>query len=72
MFPVLVVASVKVTVSRVAVGPAASVRAGVDRRRHRRVSAPAASVPPAADKVTHVCAFDAVQAIEAVPVFVTV
>ena len=34
--------------------------------------APAASVPPAADKVTHVCTFDAVQFIEAVPVFVTV
>jgi hypothetical protein len=34
--------------------------------------APAASVPPAADKVTHVCVFDAVQLIEAVPVFVSV
>jgi hypothetical protein len=36
------------------------------------VVAPAASVPLAADKVTHVCVFDAVQLIEAVPVFVSV
>jgi hypothetical protein len=36
------------------------------------VFAPAASVPPADDKVTHAAAFDAVQFIEAVPVFVTV
>jgi hypothetical protein len=34
--------------------------------------APAASVLPADDKVTHVCPFDAVQAIGAVPVFVSV
>ena len=34
--------------------------------------APAASVPPADDNVTHDCVFVAVQAIEAVPVFVTV
>jgi hypothetical protein len=34
--------------------------------------APAASVPPVADKVTHDCTFDAVQLIEAVPVFVSV
>jgi hypothetical protein len=34
--------------------------------------APAASVPPVTDKVTHVCPFDAVQFIEAVPVFVSV
>jgi hypothetical protein len=34
--------------------------------------APAASVPTAADKVTHDCAFDAVQFIGEVPVFVTV
>jgi hypothetical protein len=33
---------------------------------------PAASVPPADDKVTHDCAFVAVQFIGAVPVFVTV
>jgi hypothetical protein len=36
------------------------------------VLAPAASGPPADDKVTHVCVFVAVQAIEAVPVFVSV
>jgi hypothetical protein len=36
------------------------------------VPAPAASVPPAADKVTHDCTFDAVQFIGAVPVFVSV
>jgi hypothetical protein len=36
------------------------------------VFAPAASVPPAADKVTHDATFDAVQFIGAVPVFVTV
>jgi hypothetical protein len=36
------------------------------------VVAPAASVPPVADKVTQVCPFDAVQFIEAVPVFVSV
>jgi len=34
--------------------------------------APAASVPPVADKVTHDATFDAVQVIEAVPVFVSV
>jgi hypothetical protein len=36
------------------------------------VAAPAASVPPAADKVTHDCAFVADQFIGAVPVFVSV
>jgi len=36
------------------------------------VVAPAASVPPAADKVTHDATFVAVQFIGAVPVFVTV
>jgi hypothetical protein len=36
------------------------------------VPAPAASVPPVADKVTHDCTFDAVQFIGAVPVFVSV
>jgi len=36
------------------------------------VFAPAASVPPVADKVTHDATFVAVQFIEAVPVFVTV
>jgi hypothetical protein len=34
--------------------------------------APAASVPPADDSVTHVCVFDAVQLIEVPPVFVNV
>jgi len=36
------------------------------------VPAPAASVPPVADKVTHDCVFVADQFIEAVPVFVSV
>jgi hypothetical protein len=36
------------------------------------VFAPAASVPPVADKVTHDCAFDAVQSIGEPPVFVIV
>jgi hypothetical protein len=36
------------------------------------VPAPAASVPPVADKFTHDCTFDAVQFIGAVPVFVSV
>jgi len=36
------------------------------------VLAPAASVPPVADKVTHDAAFDAVQFIGAVPVFASV
>jgi hypothetical protein len=36
------------------------------------VFAPAASVPPVADKVTHDATFDAVQFIGAVPVFVSV
>jgi hypothetical protein len=36
------------------------------------VFAPAASVPPAADKVTHDATFDAVQFMEAAPVFVSV
>ena len=36
------------------------------------VFAPAASVPPVADKVTHDCTFEAVQFIGAAPVFVTV
>jgi len=36
------------------------------------VAAPAASVPPVADNVTHVCVFAAVQFIGALPVFVTV
>jgi len=34
--------------------------------------APAASVPPADDSVTHVCVFDPVQLIEVPPVFVNV
>jgi hypothetical protein len=34
--------------------------------------APAASVPPADDKVTHVCVFAAVQVIDVPPVFVSV